>query len=231
MADSPSEILQGKRWWQHLWVWLLGLLGAVISGIIVALVTGWLEDKPSPRPQLTIEKLVRPFAQYELQKSYRVIERRLFSECGIRSLDSGDPQALKCSAGNDLYDPCWPSYGSSNDVACLKSPWEPEVTILANATITAPSREPNPNLLPWALEIHDPYSKSTLHCSPIPGTSDVIADMRVNWDCTYSGKGETDIQGYAIGAPTVHQEKPWTIRYNKKGSPETVPANIIVVWR
>lgn len=95
-----------------------------------------------------------------------------------------------------------------------------------------PPEEASTPFVPWALEIHDPYAKSPLYCFSIPGTSDTIGGMRVNWECfPCKDKNECTSLGKAVGHPNTNNEKPWTVSYIREGSSETTSADVITVWR
>ncbi|MET7989204.1 hypothetical protein [Streptomyces sp. NPDC005281] len=208
-----------------MWKWLAGVVATVISGLLVAWLSGLFNnDKPSHPPNPTSERYIQPFAENgDLQPSYTAARKVQTGECPSNSVFSADPEALRCFADGELFDPCW-SYALS--VACLRSPWDPEVTVIREVRASAPPSSETPKPEPWAMEIKAPKSGVTLHCGFAGGAMPTVANHRVNWRCQ---KGAGPLIGSAAGEPD-QSTKPWTILYKEDDDAEVRHADIMTVW-
>lgn len=141
-----------------------GVVAAVISGVLVAWLSGLLnDDGPSNPPSPTSKRYILPFAENgNLQPKYRAARKVQTGECPTNSVFSADPEALRCVTAGELFDPCW---SHALTVACLRSPWDPEVTVISKVTAHAPPSSEKPKPEPWALEIKTPKGGVTLRCS------------------------------------------------------------------
>ncbi|MFE4685742.1 hypothetical protein ACFRNJ_33915 [Streptomyces sp. NPDC056721] len=226
MSEDSQRQETSRSWWQHLWVWFLGLVAAIVSGIVVAWVTGFFEPDPPSPPRLTDTRYVHPSSSDgELQSPYRKAKTFKAGECPNRSLLSSAPDALRCHVEHTIHDPCWVNAGTA---VCLAAPWDHNATVIQQATVTAgPPPTQNLRAAPWALEIRDPSSGSTLQCAGLPGAQDTAAGRRINWDCN-----DEDDQpaGSGLGSPVRSDEKPWTVLYNPEGSSEVRRADVLTVW-
>ncbi|GAA0327834.1 hypothetical protein GCM10010302_78510 [Streptomyces polychromogenes] len=208
-------------------------------GVAVAWITGTFEERPPQPPKLTEERYVRPFSEEDhLRKPYQITQTFETGECPIHSLYSTDPQALRCGA-ESIHDPCWQGFKL---VVCLRSPWDPDVAAIKNATVPDVGAEPTAEDVPswalpfrdvWALEIRDPSNpKSTLQCARVGGLTEVIAGMAVHWRCNTPGRHDPEDlpAGSLIGEITRSQTKPWTVFYTSEDSSEVLRAEIVTVW-
>ncbi|MFD4592762.1 hypothetical protein [Streptomyces rubiginosohelvolus] len=226
MTEGSPRQGTGRRWWQHLWVWLAGLAAAIISGVVVALVAGWFEPDPPLPPRLTNAEYIRVFSgEGELQSPYRRAKTFEAGECPNRSILSSDPEALRCHVRNTILDPCW--LGTQTAV-CISAPWAHDATVIDQATLTAgPQPSQDPQAPPWALEIRDPTHDATLRCRAVPGAQQTVAGQRINWACDDEDGRPA---GSGVGSPTRSDEKPWTVLYNPEGSAEVRRTDVLTVW-
>lgn len=226
MSEDSGRPEASRRWWQHLWVWFLGLVAAIVSGIAVALITGLFEPDPPPPVRLTSEEYVHPLSgDREIRSPYREGRSLDAGECPTRSVLSSDPEALRCYVGDNIHDPCWED---ADFAVCLAAPWDPDATVIQQATVTAgPQPTQNPEAEPWALEIRDPATGSTLRCAGVPGAQSSVAGRRINWTCTNE---DGQPRGSGVGSLARSDEKPWTVLYNPEGSSEVRRADVLTVW-
>ncbi|WP_405619154.1 hypothetical protein [Streptomyces sp. NBC_00076] len=225
-ADSESSPSGSAAPRKHaVWKWLAGVVAAVISGVLVAWLSGLLnDDGPSNPPSPTSKRYILPFAENgNLQPKYRAARKVQTGECPTNSVFSADPEALRCVTAGELFDPCW---SHALTVACLRSPWDPEVTVISKVTAHAPPSSEKPKPEPWALEIKTPKGGVTLRCSFAGGATSTVANQRVNWRCQ---KGTGPLIGSAAGEPD-RSTKPWTILYKEDDDAEVRQADILTVW-
>lgn len=106
------------------------------------------------------------------------------------------PDAWRCSAGNEVLDPCFQTLmGDSKVLACAEDPFAADVTLL---TLTADLPDPTvtdaPTFggLPWALELSNGQ-----RCTLLTGATAPVAGMRVNYGCADGAQvvGNVDRQG------------------------------------
>lgn len=207
-----------------MWGWGAGVVAAVISGVLVAWLTGLFDDDPPRQPKPTNERYIQPFSENgELQPDYMAERKLKTGECPTNSFFSADPESLRCFADGQRWDPCW-GYGLT--VACLSSPWDPEVTLISEVTELAPPSSEKPKPEPWALEIKSPKGGGTLRCSFAGGAMPSVANQRVNWRCQ---EGTGPMIGVAAGQPDRSNE-PWTVLYKKDDDAEVRHADILTVW-
>lgn len=239
-TGQPSSARRLWRWVTGLkpfWKWLDGVVAAIITGVIILFITRAVSGggQVSPSTKSTAVRFVQVFNQAgELPPTYSVTQTFSSGEC-VASIGSSDPEALRCTTGNYLRDPCWQNPRgtlSEVEVACLNDPWSSEVVLIRNAKVDYPGHFLVTSIgpLPWALEIENPDDSSQeLQCILISGTSDSIAGMRINWSCHMPGLAQT--AGYAVGAPQIFVDKPWVIYYAAVNTGQVVQAQVTTVWR
>jgi hypothetical protein len=138
--------------------------------------------------------------------------------------DPGRPDAWRCTdEQNAIHDPCFenpyhPAVGG-NVLACAENPWDANVVLL---TLTQPlSREKANKLdtsaMPWALELANGES-----CTPLTGTSILIAGQRVNYSCTNGGS--------ILGEPERGSVL-WRVHYlTDTRSSSTATVDVVTAW-
>lgn len=215
-----------RPWWKHLWVWLATVIGGVISAVLATLITGNGDTGENPsKPPATDEVFVRPFTdQGRLRPPFEATSELESGDCSGPSLYSTDPDAWRCGSEGNVMDPCWTK---ALMVACLRSPWDADVTVIKEATFpnsfdpwTKDANEP------WALEIKEPDGGSALRCSWVDGATGVIHGERVNWRCS---KGDT-VVGDAAGEVSRSSSTLWSVLYSPDNSAKVQKAKILTVW-
>jgi hypothetical protein len=89
--------------------------------------------------------------------------------------------AYRCTIANELYDPCFST--SASQVLCpTQGPWSNTGVLIdtpGGLPSTAGIKDTGTSGQPWAIELADGTK-----CLPISGASNVIANQRLNFDCT-----------------------------------------------
>lgn len=136
--------------------------------------------------------------------------------------DPGRPDAWRCMGNtNQIHDPCFenPYHTNPNVLACAQNPFDANVVLF---TLTQPlpqakANKSNTAALPWALAL-----ANGAQCTPLTGTSVLIAGIRVNYGCTNAGN--------VLGEPNRGTE-PWRVHYfTDTRSNATTPVDVITAW-
>ena len=151
--------------------------------------------------------LVSPWSNGILRHDLTVSEKATGS-CWSRSLVTDRPNAWRCMAGNDIYDPCFSESASSKTVACMKGPFSKDVALMRVTKPLPQTRDPVDTTSelrglrlrgePWGLRLSDGET-----CVFVTGATDVVAGMRLNYACT---------NGWGIGLPN-RSTAIWEVSY------------------
>ncbi|HYB44706.1 MAG TPA: hypothetical protein VEL75_23220 [Candidatus Methylomirabilis sp.] len=172
----------------------MGRAGMAALGLVITAVAGAAMGQGPPSPAAITElRLFLPLFFGGMSAGVSVAER-VSGECFASSIASaGRPDAWRCTAGNRILDPCFEGFeGGQLRLACARSPWSAEVTVL---TPTAEPKRAEANTLslasalPWALELSDGS-----RCTLLTGATSAAAGLRVNYGCEGGGR-------YVIGEP------------------------------
>ena len=140
------------------------------------------------------------------------VEAELEGSCFGPSLASpARPDAWRCSAGNDILDPCFAGPGQAGPLLCAADPFGSEVKQLALAEELPAGREDGGGDLPWALELHNDG-----RCTMLTGATAALAGKRIDYGCADGG----------VIAGGVDRTGPvWTVLYRAGDAPflEQVP--------
>jgi energy-coupling factor transporter transmembrane protein EcfT len=197
--------------WSGLVVVLTLFLTIVITGMVA-------RPTPLPKPPLlpapkTEQLIMRVYGDDgKLLPGLRVTQTTTATDC-IRSLRSGDIEALRCFTDPVVYDPCWINF--KNIAACLENPWSKKAVLVRGAH---PEPHLNTNRDPgtfWALELANGE-----RCSFSGGATGTVAGMRINYDCT---------QGSVLGDPDRSGPQ-WLVRYHRKNSTEVIQTPVLRAW-
>jgi hypothetical protein len=140
--------------------------------------------------------LVSPWSNGNLRHDFTVSEK-VTGYCWVRSLATDRPDAWRCMAGNDIYDPCFSQSASSKTAACMKGPFSKDVVLMRLTKPLAHTRDVVDSTSelralrlrgePWGLRLLDGQT-----CVYMTGATDVVAGMRLNFACTH---------GWGLGLP------------------------------
>jgi hypothetical protein len=127
-----------------------------------------------------------PWSPGSLRAGFTV-SQRIRGDCWTQSLVSGRPDAWRCEAGNEIYDPCFVGAGGPTKVACAQSPFSKTLVVMR---LTKPIRRDaklastflRPLGLPWGLRLTNGDT-----CVFVAGATDAVAGERLNYACGKSG--------------------------------------------
>jgi hypothetical protein len=127
-------------------------------------------------------KLLTPFHAGHLGSALAVVSQGS-GTCFARSVaTSARPDAWRCTISNAIQDPCFENVmGDPKLLACVKTPWTPDVTLLTLSVPLPETSASNTSLkesLPWALELADGK-----RCTLFTGATAPVAGMRMNYGC------------------------------------------------
>jgi eukaryotic-like serine/threonine-protein kinase len=109
------------------------------------------------------------------------VTRHANGSCFTSSNVIARSDAWRCSVGNELYDPCFTV--NQTQVLCPNDgPWANRgilVNVPGGLTNSTGVKDQGTSGLPWAIQLADGS-----RCLPIGGASNVIANQRLNFDCT-----------------------------------------------
>lgn len=147
--------------------------------------------------------LFSPWSSSGLRHGFTVLAE-VKGACWIHSLASERPDAWRCMAGDDIYDPCF-SGSSQRTLACAEGPFSKRVTLMALTKPLAEKVKLTGELwglrlrgAPWGLRL---VSGDT--CVFAQGATDAVAGERLNYACARTG--------WIIGAPD-RSTATWTAR-------------------
>ncbi len=192
-------------------------------------------EPTDPPPTETDVRFYRPFTDQGLPPYADVTQ--VTGECFGESMTSADPQALRCSydgvGESPILDPCWANV-ERTQVACPKSPWDEEVTLLDPLTdiIEGPDADgglatPDPEHAPFAIELVTDYGV-TYRCTAIAAYAGDVAGYRRNYDC-HPFMSDVSFLGYAFGDPDRSRDL-WRIRFAETDSTDLAFATVVRVW-
>lgn len=103
--------------------------------------------------------------------------------CDTNSAASPErPDAWRCSAGNEILDPCFQNLlGDEKVLACAEDPFSADVVTLTLTTdLPDPTVTDAPTFggLPWALELTNGQ-----RCTLLTGATAPVAGLRINYGC------------------------------------------------
>lgn len=227
--------------WKRTWLYIVGLIGVFVAAFISG-AAGRLVDRifalpespgqavqsspahtlnPTSTEQASVgrtrELFVRPWdGEGNLLPKYVVTDRSK-AKC-ITTVVASDPDALRCFTETSLVlDPCWTKSGGV--AVCLDDPWSTSVFMVEIKAV-----EQNPshaNDSPWALEL-----QNDVRCLFMGGTGDIVAGMRVNYQCMKGGQYVGDV----VGQPN-RDTQPWQVFFNPHGQSEVRQENVLSIWR
>ncbi len=124
--------------------------------------------------------------------------RRRSGECWTESAAVDRPEAWRCAAGNEIYDPCFAVAGLENAVVCGADPARRKTGFVLALIKPLPTRTPSQVVtpLPWLLKLADGSI-----CELTTGTSAQIDGEDVPYECSDSHRCNDDCP-YLTGVTT-----------------------------
>ncbi len=127
-----------------------------------------------------------PWTSTGLQRGFG-ISSRVKGLCWTHAVSTNRPDAWRCTAGNDIYDPCFVNPTHRDQVVCAETPFSRSLVFMRlgkplseNATSMARWKEHKGE--PWAIRL-DNGDK----CAAITGATDIVDGKRLDYACVRSG--------------------------------------------
>ena len=154
----------------------------------------------------------------QLAKGHKVAGTRT-GACFTSSLAVDGSDAWRCSAGDEILDPCFRPPHGNGPLACLDTPWGAVTKLRLTKRLPKATPVDSARPMPWALE-----TSSGLRCTKLTGATNVIAGQRVNYGCT---------DGSVLVGDVDDSSDLWTIMRDARTGPGTVLArvNLRRAWR
>lgn len=175
----------------------------------------------APSPAAARQTAVHIYAPYSEEAKLTVaVAKTVPGDCFVGSIISQRSDAWRCSAGNELLDPCFSGMLNARSVVCpMDGPWSGRVVRITltrglptgNTGTTAPLTDPA-----WAIELSDGG-----HCVFLAGTSTIVADLRENYQCT---------NGVTLYGAESRSVEPWTIFGRAGAAGQLTPEQIAAIW-
>jgi hypothetical protein len=169
---------------------------------------------------VTAVKVYSPFDGKQLAKNL-VVDSKVSGSCWTGSIAmSGRSDAWRCMVGNDISDPCYAGYLSTDHVAVCGGPFSLRVVVIK---LTAPLSASDANQPtgtrgdPSALELGDGS-----RCEMITGATNAVDGMRLNYGC-YGNKESV------YGDPD-RSSTPWKVHVLSTGGSKMRLVNVRLAW-
>ncbi|MFI9060869.1 hypothetical protein ACIGQE_03180 [Streptomyces sp. NPDC053429] len=236
-----SHLVRLYRWAAVHFKKLLGVIAVAVVGVVVQQVAVRCSAEPPPLGPTSVHYVHLVTDTGDLIPPFVETRRLTGGNCWTRANGTNDPSAWRCGTPDSLIrDPCWfmPwSAPNSEDAACIDSPWDNSVIVLATpkranvADLGTPrSRE---RLDPWALELRHPMKRDqALQCVWQQGNGvQEIHQMRQNWACYRKGHAgkEKSLVGYAWGDVDISHPLN-TVAFTEARDSEVRQAEVTDVW-
>ena len=78
---------------------------------------------------ITSVAIFSPWASSGLRHGF-MVSGNVKGSCWIHSLASDRPDAWRCMAGDDIYDPCFVSSSNERTLACAEGPFSKRITLM-----------------------------------------------------------------------------------------------------
>jgi hypothetical protein len=125
--------------------------------------------------------------------------------CFTSSLAVDGADAWRCTAGDEILDPCFQSPRGKGPLACLAEPWGPVTQLRLTRRLPKATPVGSPGPMPWAVE-----TMGDLRCTRLTGASDEVGGKRVNYTCS---------DGSVMVGEVDDSSALWTIMRSLSGDP------------
>lgn len=198
----------------------------IVAGLALTLVlmlsfVGGAAAAPAKGGRPTNVNIVDPFlTNGKLKPRLRVV-RNARGSCFAGSIaDPSRPDAWRCSAGNEILDPCINTAQSGRRLACFFAPWDNKIVLLRltkRLPLAEGNKDQSPEGNPWGVEL-----ASGERCAVETGTRGVVGGRIVTYSCVHRGI----ILGQIDQRPPIWRA--WLKR--EIDSPRVVRVNVRIAW-
>ncbi len=154
---------------------VLGAVAFVLSATLLAIAA-----KP------TQVLVFMPWTASGLQGGFG-ISVRVRGLCWTHAIATTRPDAWRCTAGNDIYDPCFVNPEHRDEVVCAETPFSRSLVFIR---LSKALSERNGAMTHWLQHKGQPWAVRLDNgdkCAVITGATDVVAGRRLNYACVRSG--------------------------------------------
>lgn len=158
-----------------------------VLAALCAITTALATPAPAATAQTTVV-IFNPWASSGLRSGF-IVSQKVKGSCWTHSLATERPDAWRCMAGNDIYDPCFSSSPHEGMVACAEGPFSKRIVLM---TLTKPLTD-NVKLTGelWGLRLRSaPWGLRLLsgdRCVFAEGATDAVGGERLNYACAKTG--------------------------------------------
>lgn len=144
-----------------------------------------------------------PWTSTGLQHGFGITSR-FRGLCWTRSIATNRPDAWRCTAGNDIYDPCFVRPEHGDQVACAQTPFSRSLVFMRTSKPLVTERGAMLRWLqhkgePWAVKLENGDK-----CALITGATEVVEGKRLHYVCVRSG--------WIAGFPDRSAGTVWTVQ-------------------
>ncbi|MGA8575881.1 MAG: hypothetical protein WB609_09435 [Candidatus Cybelea sp.] len=141
---------------------------------------------PTPAATRTQTVIFMPWTRDGLGHHFGVAAK-VKGACFAHSRATSRPDAWRCSARDDVYDPCFEGLADTGEVACVETPFSTSIVLIRLGKPLAASSKSFARWLehkgvPWGLRLAGGDK-----CVYVTGASYLIAGKRLNYACERSG--------------------------------------------
>jgi hypothetical protein len=159
---------------------------------------------PAGATTSTSVAIFNPWASSGLRHGF-LVSGKVRGSCRMHSLVSERPDAWRCNAGDDMYDPCFARSPHTYTVVCAEGAFSKRITLMTVAAPLTDTVKLTGEL--WGLRLRGaPWGLRLIGgdtCVFAQGATDAVAGVRLNYACAKSG--------WIIGVPNRSTEL-WTAR-------------------
>lgn len=144
-----------------------------------------------------------PWTSSGLQHGFGITSR-LRGLCWTRSIATNRPDAWRCTAGNDIYDPCFLRPGQGDQVVCAQTPFSRSLVFMR---LSKPLGTEHGAMLRWLQHKGEPWAvrlENGDKCALITGATEIVDGKRLNYVCVRSG--------WIAGFPDRASGTVWTVQ-------------------
>ncbi|TWP38508.1 hypothetical protein [Leekyejoonella antrihumi] len=169
---------------------------------------------PSPPPAATVVKTFSPFNP-TTGKADIPLSTTVTGYCWTGSIALVAPNAYRCMADNDIFDPCFTSAKVRGSVICADTPWESGTRLVLNKAL--PSSGNTGSTQPgWAMRL-----ANGSRCVALTGTISFVDNVPMRYGCGAGGGQAGDLQ---------QRGTHWSVDYLAPHAAALTRVDVTTVW-